>query len=1028
MNRNNLKKTAAEQLITNWNDPPAKYRPQPFYSWNDRLDVKELKRQITLMHDAGLGGFFMHARGGLPDTYMDNEYMDAVCGAIEAAVENNMEAWLYDENGWPSGCGNDAVPHYGEEFQQKKLLYCPLDGSVPLPEKRFILNYFDADGNVTTPDSPQSEYAVYYKLIPSYVDVLNPQTIEKFLESTHKVYRRCLPEKYFRQIKGFFTDEPEIAFSGVPWSPALVEKFAGFTGKNLYEHLLELFLDVKDYRTTRSFFYRATGVLFAENFHAELKNFCAANQQSITGHNLWEESLYGEIAPNGSVMRQYLEYHIPGIDQLGRCPERITAMVKLASAAAQNGSPRMLAETLGACGWGVSFAEMRSVVHSLLLKGINLFCWHLSAYSLRGLRKRDYPASYSLHQPWYRVFKHFNDYTARLSMLMAETHNTVDTAFISPLHTAWCNFRGEFEPNSNLLNLQTTCEQYSEAFDRLGIGYHYLDETVIDKLACGVIEGKMQVGACKYSTLILLPDSNIIGGKLYEYLQKFTASGGKLYSFNSDLSVVSDKGCEKIPLSKTTRFYNDIQELCQMVIPAAFQLNAVLPTTPVPERCQFNSQLAQVGRTLRCASNGNMYGWFVNLDLQQPVSFESDLPEMFKNKKLLKLDAQNGTVRILEHDSYTLAITLPPGGSLLIGTTDTEDPEAETAISKCKSYHPFFRFPDGSWKLSFPGKNFLPLDYCRLTVHNVGKPVTEIMPVISVQEYLMSWDKDLDVTLEFDFFISEAAEKNDFELILENPEAFTIKLNGAHINTADSGRTLFDPSWHCIKLENLQYCSNKLSLQCCFVQSPAVRKNYQSALTHEVHRNRFYYDMELETPILCGNFAVTSSAAREIPEKAWALQKPFSIDKLPEEFDISKLDLTGMPFFAGELTLQQRFNWQWSDVGSAKQFYLCCSKLHTQALEVKLNGKKLGFILYAEDKLLLNDGLKNGENLLEITLLSNLRNLLGPHHSADGDLTWVGPACFFERPGIYVRQPLPWTDEYIISRFGIEQLEVLCSE
>ena len=42
-----------------------KYRPIPFWSWNEKLDVEETKRQIRIMDDAGIGGYFMHARGGL---------------------------------------------------------------------------------------------------------------------------------------------------------------------------------------------------------------------------------------------------------------------------------------------------------------------------------------------------------------------------------------------------------------------------------------------------------------------------------------------------------------------------------------------------------------------------------------------------------------------------------------------------------------------------------------------------------------------------------------------------------------------------------------------------------------------------------------------------------------------------------------------------------------------------------------------------------------------------------------------------
>ena len=50
-------------------DIPNKYKSFPFWSWNDELEEEELVRQIDWMHESGIGGFFMHARGGLTTPY-----------------------------------------------------------------------------------------------------------------------------------------------------------------------------------------------------------------------------------------------------------------------------------------------------------------------------------------------------------------------------------------------------------------------------------------------------------------------------------------------------------------------------------------------------------------------------------------------------------------------------------------------------------------------------------------------------------------------------------------------------------------------------------------------------------------------------------------------------------------------------------------------------------------------------------------------------------------------------------------------
>ena len=75
----------------------------PFWSWNDRLEEEELRRQIRVMHDLGMNGFFMHARGGLETEYLSDEWFSCVDACVDEARKLGMEAWSYDENGWPSG-------------------------------------------------------------------------------------------------------------------------------------------------------------------------------------------------------------------------------------------------------------------------------------------------------------------------------------------------------------------------------------------------------------------------------------------------------------------------------------------------------------------------------------------------------------------------------------------------------------------------------------------------------------------------------------------------------------------------------------------------------------------------------------------------------------------------------------------------------------------------------------------------------------------------------------------------------------
>ncbi len=95
-----------EELLKQLQNPANMYRGKPFWSWNGELDIDELKRQIDVMKGMGFGGFFMHSRTGLSTEYLGEHWFKCIRACAEYAYSLGMEAWLYDEDRWPSGtCG-----------------------------------------------------------------------------------------------------------------------------------------------------------------------------------------------------------------------------------------------------------------------------------------------------------------------------------------------------------------------------------------------------------------------------------------------------------------------------------------------------------------------------------------------------------------------------------------------------------------------------------------------------------------------------------------------------------------------------------------------------------------------------------------------------------------------------------------------------------------------------------------------------------------------------------------------------------
>lgn len=76
--------------------------------------------------------------------------------------------------------------------------------------------------------------------------------------------------------------------------------------------------------------------------------------------------------------------------------------------------------------------------------------------------------------------------------------------------------------------------------------------------------------------------------------------------------------------------------------------------------------------------------------------------------------------------------------------------------------------------------------------------------------------------------------------------------------------------------------------------------------------------------------------------------------------------------------------------------------------------------MLTNDKLSLKDFGVQGRVKVRLTLINNLRNLLGPHHLKEGESVSVGPDKFFMEPCVWNRNPeVIWDDDYCFVEMGI---------
>ncbi|MBQ9482454.1 MAG: hypothetical protein IJU84_09840, partial [Clostridia bacterium] len=230
------------------------YAPIPFWSWNNELDENELVRQIHDMKEAGMGGFIMHARTGLTTPYLGEKWFRCIEVCLDEAKKLGMNGWIYDENGWPSGFAG------GELLKEKENLATYLEIETGAFDPQAYCSFICDKGGfrrVNAECGAGEYYNVMLRYSPANTDILKPSLVKKFIDATYEEYYRRFKDRFGKELKGFFTDEPQYFRWGTPYTVELIGYFKERYGEDVRDGLIHLFFDGEEDYPFRVRYYSA---------------------------------------------------------------------------------------------------------------------------------------------------------------------------------------------------------------------------------------------------------------------------------------------------------------------------------------------------------------------------------------------------------------------------------------------------------------------------------------------------------------------------------------------------------------------------------------------------------------------------------------------------------------------------------------------------------------------------------------------------------------------------------------------------
>ncbi|MCK4981981.1 MAG: hypothetical protein KAS17_03605, partial [Victivallaceae bacterium] len=868
-----------------------------------------------------------------------------------------MKAWLYDEDKWPSGYAGGRVPLANPKFRSQALARLP--ESETIPEASELIkningwNYFFYTAKMGEPWFNGA----------CWVDLMNPDAVRAFIDCTHEKYRERFGKYFGTVIPGIFTDEPimrlreewtQLKADYVPYSSFLRDKYDYDYSEPLFDHLPELFEDSPNAEEYRYRYWRCAAEQFTDAYTKQVADWCEQNNLMLTGHFMYEDSIEDQCRWIGAAMPHYRYMQLPGIDHLSLNINNPLTAKQCSSVVNQLNKPAALSEMYGCSGQNMTFEEREWVAVRHAALGVDFICHHLSLYSMRGCRKRDYPPTFSFHQSYWEDNALLEEKQARLTYLLRNSKSQIDLLVIHPVESGWRLMCGA-GADDRIKKLDSELATLTDKLINLHHDFDFGDESMIADL--GKIErGKFCIGQMKYSTVIVPPVIKLRDSTEL-LLRQFAEAGGQILRLETaeDIKNLPESGFSNIP--------SEVMIYCRKLD----EKNSIT--------CFFNSSRKQ--------------------SFKLPIAEGS-----------IELDISRGKEVLIKS-----VVELAPAETRCF----LEITEGKSGI---EPEYDILRL-ENEWELSRHNPNTLILDFAQYSIDEESWFSAE--PLIALKEQFDKQQYTGNLFLRYNF--SNNSNLRKAELAVETSRFLkSVSINGEQLTT--NGTYYIDP----ILLNYdapLISGNNMVELEYDFMPGdPASLENVERR-----------YGTEIETIYLIGDFGIKGNIdyPEELPEyifhDSWnvdlpprrvaKLETPYLIDS-QNSCGRNLLD-AGLPFYAGTVTLKQ-------NLVLSSPFPTTLEFAHLDAIscQVKVNGIDVGTMFRRPWRLDISGLLKEGDNQIELLLKNSLRNLLGPHHHAMGELSSVGPYSFTSRDfksGKFTPEPnwsLPenrcqqksWIDDY----------------
>jgi len=1017
-----------EKLLDEIKSPSSIYRGAPFWAWNGKLNPEELRWQIRIMKEMGLGGFFMHSRVGLDTEYLSEEWFECINACADEAKKLKMLAYLYDEDRWPSGAAGGLVTK-NPKYRMKHLCMQETKNIADIKKTKNFLAAFLAefDGNVIINyrkikpqekimDLKESEKILIFSIETSkfsdwyngytYLDTMNSEAVKQFIKITHEQYRKYCGKYFGSVIPGIFTDEPNYGSQffdydwqppnriAVSWTEKLPAIFKKRYGYDLVEYLPEIYYDIagKTISQARYHYHDCITHLFVDAFAKQIGQWCEKNKLLFTGHVLSEDTLSSQTNVVGNCMRFYQYMQAPGMDLLTEHWRLFNTAKQVSSVARQFGRKWRLTETYGCTGWDFPFSGHKALGDWQTALGINLRCQHLSWYTMLGEAKRDYPASIFYQSPWWNIYNKVEDYYARIYAVMTEGQEVRDLLVIHPIESMWCIYRmpewdekeKKFVRQKDIIEYDRMFEKFCDTLCASHIDFDYGDEEILSEWAKVKKQGNQaifKVNKAQYKA-ILVPPLYTIRSSTLTLLKKFKEAGGKVIFVEKFPQFIDGKPAELN--------FSEIFELSQNIESAIEKIEKDTRRISIVD--QSGKEINQILYLLR-EDQQAYYLFLCNTSMEwkpilerhtyareRNISFENVMISGIPDWKYpaIEIDPETGKIysaeTIQKENGYAIKTNFPALGSKLYIIPKNEISIKTEKRMKLQEIERT-KIEKDLWDILLSEHNVFVLD----------KPFYKITGgTWQQQKEILKIDREVRKTLGIKprggaMVQPWAMKKNE-----KGPSTLvTLRyvFNIEKIPSGDVAIGIEKPELYSIYINGNQLSSDMVSgwwvdksLK-TIKFSPSILKTGENELILETTYNQQHPGFEIV--YILGDFGVN--------------EKLHIVEKV-EKLKIGDWTAQGLLFYSGNVSYVHQIQ---ANVDEKQKLFIRIPDYRAVAVRILVDGKQAGIIAWQPNELDITEFVKDGQpHLLSIELLGHRRNSHGPLHFYQKWPAWTGPYQF----------------------------------